>query len=115
MKKIIVILIAFISMFALASCSDDSLSDLFGFGDDSSQLENIIFESKTVAYDGKAHNLYVENLPEGYTVEYSLTDAVEIGVYFIDAKIYNSKNEMVVIKSATLTIMERETVELPLV
>ena len=111
MKKIIVILIAVISLFSLASCSDG----LLDLGNDSSQLEDIVFESKTFAYDGKAHNLYVENLPEGYTVEYSLTDLVEIGTYYVDAKIYNSKNEKVMIKSATLTIMERETVELPLV
>ena len=104
MKKIIVILIAVISMFALASCSVDD-----------AQLEDIVFESQTVAYDGNAHNLKVENLPDGYTVEYSLSDVVEIGVYYIDARIYDSKGDMVVIKSATLTIMERTTIELPLV
>ena len=104
MKRVIVILIAVISMFTLVSCSFDN-----------AQLEEIVFESQTVAYDGNAHNLIVENLPEGYTVEYSLTDVVEVGVYYIDARIYDSKGDMVVIKSATLTIMERTTIELPLV
>ena len=104
MKKIIVILFAIISMFALTSCSVDD-----------AQVENIVFESQTVAYDGKSHSLCVENLPDGYTVEYSLTDAIEVGVYYIDARVYNSKGDMVVIKSATLTIMERTIIELPLV
>ena len=72
--------------------------------------ENVVFEDKTVLYDGQAHSLEPKNMPEGSRVSYRRLDGgngtntfTEVGSYSIEARIihhnYNEKK-----LTATLTI-----------
>jgi len=51
-------------------------------------LSNVVFQNKTVIYDGTEYSLEVENLPSGYTVKYSSNKGTEVGTYKGVADIY---------------------------
>lgn len=51
-------------------------------------LSNVLFEDKTVIYDGTEYSLQVENLPSGYSVRYSSNKGTEVGTYKGVADIY---------------------------
>ena len=79
------------------------------------ELGEATFDSVEVDYDGKAHSIYVENLPEGYVVSYVGNGVTEVGVYTVVAKVRNENLEVVYVFTATITIYESTIVELPLV
>ena len=68
---------------------------------------SILFEDKTVVYDGNAHSIVVNGLPDFLSVEYD-GEYVEAGIYTITARFtllndnYNAINE----KQATLTVLQ---------
>lgn len=56
---------------------------------------NLIFESKSFEYDGKAHSLIVENAPSGSSISYSGNNKTAVGTYTVTATVsktgYNTK------------------------
>lgn len=52
-------------------------------------LDGVVFEGKTVDYDGSVHSLFVNNVPEGISVSYENNDQVNAGVYEVIAKLSN--------------------------
>lgn len=67
----------------------------------------ILFEDKSVVFDGQRHSLEVENLPVWISVNYDATPS-EVGVHTITASfVVNSKNyNPIEDKTATLTILQ---------
>lgn len=78
------------------------------------ELKGISFKSIKVPYTGQEYGIEVENLPEGYTVSYSGNNVSEIGIHNVTANIFKDK-VLVVSVSAKITILEKTSVELPLV
>lgn len=69
-----------------------------------SDFSDLVFESYTVTYDGNAHSLEVENLPDGASVTYSAaTQYVDAGVYEVCATVSKEDFNDATLK-ATLTI-----------
>lgn len=48
---------------------------------------SVVFDSKTVSYDGNEHSLSVSNAPEGTTIEYTNNKQTEVGDYVVEAKL----------------------------
>ena len=81
-------------------------------------MSGVTFESKTFAYDGKAHGIAISGtLPEGVTVSYSVNGETVDGVALTDIDIYEITAEFTVTDpnynpiqsmTATLTISELE-------
>jgi len=76
--------------------------------------ESIIFEDKSVKYDGTAFTIEAANLPEGVSVEYLLNGepfvgVTEVGTYSVTAKFTHSNPNYKPIpdKTATLTVLEK--------
>ena len=69
-----------------------------------SDFSDLVFESYTVTYDGNAHSLEVENLPDGASVTYSAPNQyVDAGVYDICATVSKEDFNDATLE-ATLTI-----------
>lgn len=50
------------------------------------KIEGIIFESESVEWDGEAHGIYAQGMPDGVTVSYENNGQTETGIYDIIAK-----------------------------
>ena len=81
--------------------------------DFSSVISDVIFPDQTVTYTGKAVDLRIDNLPEGYTVTYSKNDQggdyIDVGTYIVYATISNRSGTKVFNKSAILTILPKSS------
>ena len=64
----------------------------------------VVFESKSVTFDGTPQQLVATNIPEGYTVEYENNVATEQGKYNAVCKVKNAKNEVELTLNAFLEI-----------
>ena len=107
MKKIILLLIAVVSIFTLTSCS------MFNNEEETDpRFENVIFEGITVEYDGRVHSIEVENLPEGFTVSYSGNNVSEVGKHVVIANIFENQVLVLTLK-ATIKITGEGYEELP--
>ena len=114
MKKILTIALCFLAFFALIGCK---------FGANPGQqeetpiydLSGISFEHKSVKYDGKAHSVYVENLPKGLTVTYEGNNQTEPGLYVVTAIIKYSTGETYTKLKSTLTIVYSADVDVSMV
>ena len=85
-------------------------------GDNSgSDLTGVSFNGIEVTYDGEEHSITVTNLPSGYVVQYEGNNVSEVGTHTVVAKIYNELNELVLELTATIKIIDKIDVELPLV
>ena len=71
---------------------------------------DIKFESKEVTYDGNAHSLEVEGLPEGVNVTYENNNQTDAGEYEVIAKITDTTGNYYIPAElkATLTINKKE-------
>ena len=76
------VLLVFSSLLTYVSCDGSNSTS-------STQVnENtLVMQDKVVTYDGKAHSIEVENLPEGASVKYTNNDKVEPGKYTVKAKV----------------------------
>ena len=74
-----------------------------------SQTVRIKINDLTVMYDGEEHSIYVENLPEGATVEYKGNNRVNPGSYTVTAVVTFSDGSKVT-KTANLFIRKNESV-----
>ena len=69
----------------------------------------IEFNGATFTYDKSAHSIYVNNLPEGFTVSYKNNEQVNVGTYEVEAIITGSGNyKGEVTLKATMTINPKE-------
>ena len=78
-------------------------------------LSGVKFEDETFTYDGETHSIYISNLPKGLEVEYEGNEATEVGTHTVKAKIYDEKGNFLKELAATLKIINKHDVELPLV
>lgn len=111
MKKLLYLLLIVFSLSFLIGCEPQEDDKTTG-GDvltnvDGVDFTNVKFESITVTYDGLAHSIYVENLPEGVSVAYSGNNVKEVGTHTVTAKFYKD-NVRVHEMTATITILEKE-------
>lgn len=111
MKKLLYLLLIVFSLSFLIGCEPQEDDKTTG-GDvltnvDDVDFTNVKFESITVTYDGLAHSIYVENLPEGVSVAYSGNNVKEVGTHTVTAKFYKD-NVRVHEMTATITILEKE-------
>ena len=106
MKKIFTIILA-LTLFCLTLTSCDAISGLFGGSknDDTDDtgvndqpdldgadvttpdVEGIVFEDKTVTYDGSEKNVFAANVPEGVRVSYEGNGKINAGEYTGQAKV----------------------------
>lgn len=68
------------------------------------ELENVKFTDKSFEHDGTAKSIEVENLPNGYTVEYSNNNQTEVGTYVVKAQIKDSTGNVVKTLAARIVI-----------
>lgn len=78
------------------------------------KLKDVVFEGLKVIYDGQNHSIYLYNLPDGFTVEYTGNNVKEVGKHSVTAKIYFNL-ELVLELTEVLEIVDSSDVELPLV
>ena len=73
-------------------------------------MSAVVFEDKTVTYDGQAHSIEATNLPNGVTAQYTGNNQINADEYEITATFTgDSQNyELIASKTATLTIEQRE-------
>jgi hypothetical protein len=110
-KKLLYLLLIVFSLSFLIGCEPQEDDKTTG-GDvltnvDDVDFTNVKFESITVTYDGLAHSIYVDNLPEGVSVAYSGNNVKEVGTHTVTAKFYKD-NVRVHEMTATITILEKE-------
>ena len=117
MKKILTIIFA-LTLFCLTLTSCDAISGLLGSlgigggntGVTAADLEGVVFEDKTVTYDGSEKNIFATDVPEGVSVVYEGNGKINAGEYTVTAKFYyndeflTSKSATLVIKKATLNM-----------
>ena len=109
-QKILSSLLVLSSITLLIGCNNSPQSSTVPTSTTTSEeTVNVVFENKTVVYDGKAHSLSVENLPEGWTVTYSDNEFTLPGKHFVTATITDN-NGKVTTKVATLVIEKMESV-----
>jgi len=70
-------------------------------------FEGLVFNDQTFTYDGNAHSIYVENVPNFASVTYTNNNKIEVGTYTVTAKVsatnYSTKTltaKMVIAKIA---------------
>ena len=78
-------------------------------------LSGVKFEDKTFTHNGEEHSIYVSTLPEGLDVKYEGNGISEIGTFTVVAKIYDVDGNLLKELTATLKIINKHDVELPLV
>lgn len=70
-------------------------------------LDEFAFESKTYMYDGQEKELLIEGMiPYGATIKYENNKITEIGSKEAIAKVFDENNNLLVSKTATITIVE---------
>ena len=111
MKKLLYLLLIVFSLSFLIGCEPQD-NDKTNGGDILTNIggvdfSNVKFEGITVTYDGSAHSIYVENLPEGITVSYSGNNVKEVGTHTVTAKFYKDNVRIYEI-TATITIEKKE-------
>ncbi len=68
-------------------------------------MSGVVFEDKTVTFDGDFHSIYADNLPEGVEVEYENNYKKDAGVYTVTANFIAPLNAAPIDPmTATLTI-----------
>ncbi len=68
-------------------------------------MSAVVFENKTVVYNGTAHSIEATNLPSGVTVSYENNGKTDAGEYTVTAKFTGNANYNAISdKTATLTI-----------
>lgn len=98
-------------VFSLAGCSkvqpSDNTNNSSSFNGDDFDLKDVIFESKTISYDGQPHTIFATNVPEGVKVEYLNNTGTDVGTYNAIAH-FTSKDGRIIYKDkyATLTITD---------
>jgi len=70
-------------------------------------IKDVVFEDKTVTYNGNTHSLKVLNLPKDVIVSFDKNEFIEVGKYTITASFY-FENKLIGTKQATLTITEKQ-------
>ncbi|MEK6450738.1 MULTISPECIES: MBG domain-containing protein, partial [unclassified Myroides] len=70
-------------------------------------IKDVVFEDKTVTYNGNAHSIQVLNLPKDVIVSFDNNEFIEVGKYTVTAYFY-FENKLIGTKQATLTIMEKQ-------
>ena len=70
-------------------------------------LDEFAFKSKTYMYDGQEKELLIEGMiPYGTTIKYENNKITEIGSKEATAKVFDENNNLLVSKTATITIVE---------
>lgn len=64
------------------------------------------FSSRTFAYNGEKHSIYLTNLNPEYTVKYSNNEQSEIGIYTVTAEVYDQYGNLEETYTAYLVITE---------
>ena len=114
MKKLLYLLLILFAMTTVVACGDEEVpqevptdNQTPGNGEQTPENKPLLFESKTVVYDGNIQSLVVVNLPEGCTVSYMGNFQTNIGTYDVIAIIYGADGKIVNTLTATLTIVEK--------
>ena len=90
-RKILYVLVSVMLVMALATAltSCDVLSGIIGGTQpETVDLSAVVFADATFTYDGEAHSIVAQGLPEGVTVEYTGNEQVNAGKYTVVAKFY---------------------------
>ena len=70
-------------------------------------LDEFAFKSKTYMYDGQEKELLIEGMiPYGTTIKYENNKITEIGSKEATAKVFDENNNLLVSKTATITVVE---------
>ncbi|MDT0642798.1 MBG domain-containing protein [Zunongwangia sp. F363] len=76
---------------------------------ENAEIEGVVFADDTFIYNGEVHSIFLENLPEGATVNYENNDQINAGTYKVTATVsqenYNDK-----VLTANLVINKAEAV-----
>ncbi|MBW3519941.1 MBG domain-containing protein [Flavobacterium sp. NKUCC04_CG] len=78
------------------------ISNLFTI--EKAPLTAIVFDGKTVTYDGTTKSLVLTGLPTGATVSYTNNDQIDAGTYTVTATINGGTNYVDIVLTAVLTI-----------
>ena len=117
MKKLLIYLLMFVSIFLLASCND--INDVVDGLDDKTvelptELEELEFEDMTFVYDGEVKSLPELDLPKGYTAKYYNNEQTEIGKHTVKVTIKDKNGDTVLtLKAKLIIVADEETEETP--
>ena len=78
-------------------------------------LSGVVFESITINRDGEEHKIEATNLPQGVVPVYEGEPQTEVGTYEFKVKLFDSFGTLLKEMTATLTIVDKQDVQLPLV
>ncbi|WP_424492930.1 MBG domain-containing protein [Salinimicrobium sp. GXAS 041] len=76
---------------------------------ENAEIEGVVFEGDSFIYDGTAHSIFVENLPEGATVKYDNNGKTNAGIYKVTATV-SQENYNDEVLTANLVIKKAEAV-----
>ncbi|MDT0642193.1 MBG domain-containing protein [Zunongwangia sp. F363] len=76
---------------------------------ENAKIEGVVFEDDTFIYDGTAHSIFVENLPEGASVKYDNNGQINAGAYKVTATV-SRKNYYDKVLISNLVIKKAEAV-----
>ena len=105
------LIFAFFSLVITTACNDETKDD--PTADTSGAitketLEALVFEDASFEYDGQAHSIEVQNVPEGVEVSYRNNGKTNPGEYTVTAII--TYEDLFVKKTAKISISYRESV-----
>ena len=78
-------------------------------------VSGVKFEGTEYVYDGESVSIFVSDLPDGVTVEYSGNGVSEIGTHEVTATIKDKDGKVLIVLKANIVIVKASDVELPLV
>ena len=85
--------------------NSNDLTYSFVIGKATYDMSGVVFEDKTVTYNGTAFSIEATNLPTGVTVSYENNGKTDVGVYTVTATFTGNANyNAIAPKTATLTI-----------
>ena len=90
---------------------DNNSTDLsysFNIAKATYDMSSVVFDDKTVTYNGDSHSIIATGAPSGVTVDYENNDNINAGKYTVVAKFTGDSNnyELIPNKTATLTILD---------
>lgn len=103
MKKFLLILTFCLLIFTCVGCSNDD--------EDTIDISGITFESEQFDYDGQAHSIKCENIPNGITVKYFGNGPTNPGTHLVTAVLKDSEGNEVGRLTATIKINESDYVD----
>ena len=92
--------------------SDEELTYTFVIAKATYDMSGVVFEGKTVTYDGNTHPLEATNLPAGVSVSYENNDQTNAGTHTVVAKFTGDANYNDIANKEAQLVIEKATYDM---